>query len=267
MKRILSLILIILVSHFQIVNVAIAGDDGNLKLNDKKKNNGEVKDCFEKLNRGIFAFNEGLDKVLFKPLAKGYRTFPKPIRTGTSNVLNNIANVVTIPNNMLQGQIKDAGINSLRLIINTTLGIFGIFDVAGYYGIKKLEKEDYGQTLGHWGVNEGCYLVLPVLGPSTVRDTLGTVANFVGGDAWYNITVERDTQYFSEADYYASRIGSGVDFRAKNLEAFDSLEKSSMDLYASVKSLYLQDRQRKVKNLDETTETMNDDDWEELETQ
>lgn len=267
MKRFLSLILIILISQFQIVNFATAGEDGTLAMSDKKKSKAETKDCFESLNRGIFAFNQGLDKVIFKPLAKGYITLPKPIRSGASNVLSNISNVVTIPNNMLQGNIKNAGINSLRLIINTTLGIFGIFDVAEYYGIQKSEKEDYGQTLGHWGVDEGCYLVLPVLGPSTVRDTVGSLANFVGGDAWYNITVEKDTQYFSEADYYLSRIGDGVDFRAKNLEAFDSLEKNSLDLYASVKSLYLQDRERKIKNSDETTETMSDDDWEELDTQ
>ena len=267
MKRILSLILIVLISQFQIVSPVIAGSDGEVELSKSKKYQNEVKDCFEGLNRGIFAFNQGLDNIVFKPLAKGYRKLPQPVRSGTGNVLNNISNVVTIPNNVLQGQINEAGINSLRLIINTTLGIFGIFDVASYYGIQKLEKEDYGQTLGAMGVDEGCYLVLPVLGPSTVRDTVGSLANFIGGDAWYNITVANDTQYFSEEDYYLSRVTSGVDFRAKNLEAFNSLEKNSLDLYASVKSLYLQDRERKIKNLDETTETMVDDDWEEIDSQ
>jgi Surface lipoprotein len=116
-------------------------------------------------------------------------------------------------------------------------------------------------------MSEGCYFVLPVLGPTTVRDTLGSVVNVVGGDAWYNVTVMKDTQYFQESDYYVSRLLDGIDFRAKNLESFDSLEKNSIDLYASVRSLYLQDRQRKIKNLDETTETMSDDDWEELDTQ
>ena len=158
----------------------------------------------------------------------------------------------------------DASMNSLRLIINTTLGIAGIFDVASYYGIQKLEKEDYGQTLGTWGVGEGCYFILPVLGPTTVRDSIGSLANVVGGDAWYNMTVANDTQYFNEADYYLSRVVSGVDFRAKNLESFDSLENTSIDLYASIRSLYLQDRQRKIKNLDEKTDTMIDDDWEEI---
>ena len=91
--------------------------------------------------------------------------------------------------------------------------------------------------------------------------------NVIGGDAWYNITVANDTQYFSEADYYASRLLSGVDFRAKNLESFESLENSSVDLYASVRSLYLQDRYRKIRNIDKTTDTLSDDDWEELDTQ
>ena len=262
MKKLFSIVVLILFSQFQVLN-AIAGSDGQLEIS-SKKNSQDVKDCFESVNRGIFAFNQGLDKVIFKPLAKGYRKLPQPVRSGTSNALSNLGNLVTIPNNILQGQIKDASINSLRLIINSTLGIAGIFDVASYYGLQKLEKEDYGQTLGTWGVGEGCYFVLPVLGPTTVRDSIGSLANVTGGDAWYNVTVANDTQYFNEADYYLTRLLSGVDFRAKNLESLDSLENTSIDLYASIRSLYLQDRQRKIKNLDESTETMSDDDWDEI---
>ena len=262
MKKLFSIAVLILFSQFQVLN-AIAGSDGQLEIS-SKKNNQDVKDCFESVNRGIFAFNQGLDKVIFKPLAKGYRKLPQPVRSGTSNALSNLGNLVTIPNNILQGQIKDASINSLRLIINSTLGIVGIFDVASYYGLQKLEKEDYGQTLGTWDVGEGCYFVLPVLGPTTVRDSIGSLANATGGDAWYNVTVANDTRYFNEADYYLTRLLSGIDFRAKNLESLDSLENTSIDLYASIRSLYLQDRQRKIKNLDESTETMSDDDWNEI---
>ena len=262
MKKLLSIVILILFSQFQVLN-AIAGSDDQLEIS-SKKNSQDIKDCFESVNRGIFAFNQVLDKAVFKPLAKGYRKLPQPIRSGTSNVINNLGNVVTIPNNILQGQMKDASMNSLRLIINSTLGIAGIFDVASYYGIEKREKEDYGQTLGAWGVSEGCYFILPVLGPTTVRDSIGSLANVAGGDAWYNVTVANDTQYFNEADYYLSQLLSGVDFRAKNLESFDSLENTSIDLYASIRSLYLQDRQRKIKNLDVATETMIDDDWEEI---
>jgi len=265
MKKFLSILLFLIFSQIHTLNV-FADSDGQLDLT-KKKGNGEVSDCFEKVNRGVFAFNQGLDKIFFKPIAKGYRILPQPIRSGTSNVLNNLSSVVTIPNNILQGELKDAGINSIRFVINSTLGIVGIFDVASYYGIKKLDKEDYGQTLGAWGFSEGCYFVLPVLGPTTVRDSIGSIANFAGGDAWYNVTVANNTEHFEDADYYLSRLTTGVDFRAKNLEAFESLEKNSLDLYASVRSLYLQDRQRKIKNIDETTETMNDDDWEELDSQ
>ena len=264
MKRLFSIVILILFSQFQVMN-AVAGSDGETEISSNKSNNqAEVKDCFETINRGVFAFNQGLDKAVFKPLAKGYRKLPQPVRSGTSNVISNLGNVVTIPNNILQGQVKDAGMNSLRLIINSTLGIAGIFDVASYYGIEKRDKEDYGQTLGTWGVGEGCYFVLPVLGPSTVRDSIGSLVNVMGGDAWYNVTVANDTQYFNEADYYLSRVTSGVDFRAKNLESFDSLEKTSIDLYASIRSLYLQDRQRKIQNIDQATETMSDDDWEEI---
>ena len=263
MKKLFSIVIIILFSQFQVLN-AIAGSDGEVEMSSKKNNNQVVKDCFESVNRVTFAFNQGLDKIIFKPLAKGYRKLPQPIRSGTSNVINNLGNVVTIPNNILQGQMKDASVNSLRFIINSTLGIAGIFDVASYYGLEKRDKEDYGQTLGTWGVGEGCYFILPVLGPTTVRDSIGSLANVAGGDAWYNVTVANDTQYFNEADYYLSQLLSGVDFRAKNLESFDSLENTSIDLYASIRSLYLQDRQRKIKNLDVATETMIDDDWEEI---
>ncbi len=267
MKKI-SAILITLIFSQSLMLKVLAGSDGNLEIKNKKTGQSvEVKDCFETVNRGIFAFNQGLDKIFFKPIAKGYRYLPKPIRSGTGNALNNLSNVVTIPNNILQGQIKNAGINTLRFTLNSTLGIAGIFDVASYYGLNKLDKEDYGQTLGTWGVKEGCYFVLPVLGPTTVRDSLGSMINFSGGDAWYNVTISNDTRYFENSDYYYSRLTSGIDFRAKNIEAFNSLEKNSLDLYASVRSLYLQDRNRKIKNLDETTETMNDDDWEEIDTQ
>ena len=170
MKKLASLIIILTFTILS--NYSIAGDDGNIKLSERKNGYVEVKDCFEKVNRGIFGFNQVLDKIIFKPLAKGYRMFPQPIRSGTSNVLNNLSNVVTIPNNILQGQIKDAGINSARLVINSTVGIAGIFDVASYYGLQKRDKEDYGQTFGVWGAGPGCYFVLPVLGPTTVRDSL-----------------------------------------------------------------------------------------------
>ncbi len=244
---------------------ANADTDGENTLSSKNQPEA-VKDCFEKVNRGIFAFNQALDKVIFEPVAKGYRYIPSPIRTGSSNALTNLSNLITVPNNLLQGDIKNAGINTVRFVVNSTVGILGIFDPAAALGFNKQEKEDYGQTLGRWGMGPGCYLVLPVLGPSTVRDAAGTVTNFIGGDPWFNVTVANDTQYFNEADYYGTRITGGIDFRAKNIDSFDSLEENSIDFYASIRSLYLQDRQQKILNSEKVTDTMDDSDWEEIET-
>ena len=144
-------------------------------------------------------------------------------------------------------------------------GVFGIFDAASQMGfVKDYQKEDYGQTLGSWGVGEGCYLVLPIFGPSTVRDLTGSLTSAIGGDPWYNITVRKDTQYFENADYYYSRAASGVDFRAKNYDSVENLEKNSLDFYASVKSLYLQDRQQKILNSKKIVNTQDDSDWEEI---
>ena len=242
---------------------ANAGSSGDLSLS--KNENGTVKDCFEGLNRGVFAFNKALDNVLFEPIAKGYRFLPSPLRSGASNALGNLSNVVTIPNNILQGEIKKAGNNTARFAINTTIGILGLFDPATKLGFEKLDKEDYGQTLATWGVGEGCYIVLPVLGPSTARDTVASITTFIGGDAWYNVTVKNDTAHFTDFDYYASRGLSAVDFRAKNKDSFENIEKNSMDFYASVKSLYLQDRQKKILNSETITPALDDSDWEEIE--
>ena len=254
---------IILITTLALTVNSYAGSDGELLL--KKNDPSNVKDCFEGLNRATFAFNQGLDGIVFEPVAKAYRILPSPVRTGISNSLNNLSNLVTIPNNILQGDFKEAGVNSGRFVLNTTVGFLGIFDVAEQMGFSEYEKEDYGQSLGTAGVGPGCYLVLPVLGPSTIRDTAGSVFNLMGGDPWYNVSVKNDTQYFNEKDYYVSRGTAGVDFRAKNIESFDNLEENAMDFYASVKSLYLQDRKQKILNSKGVIDTMDDSDWEEIE--
>ncbi len=257
--------IIVAISTILLMSNANAGSDGNLIL--QKNQPKEVTDCFENLNRATFAFNQALDGVIFEPIAKAYRVLPPPIKSGVSNSLLNLSNLVTIPNNILQGEIQKAGINSGRFLINTTIGILGFIDVAQHLGFPDYEKEDYGQTLATMGIGPGCYLVLPVLGPSTIRDTTASIANFIGGDVWYNVTVNNDTQYFSDFDYYASRTTSGVDFRAKNFDSIENLEKNSLDFYASVKSLYLQDRQQKILNTNKIVETQDNSDWEEIETQ
>jgi len=250
---------------------AFAASDGDLELSKKDKDKDKVnktgKDCFEPLNRATFSLNQGLDKIILKPIAKGYRTLPLPIRTSTGNVLDNLSNLITIPNNVLQGELGKAGINTGRLIVNSTIGILGIFDVAESLGFPEYEREDYGQTLGRWGVGPGCYLVLPVLGPTTIRDTAGSFINVMGGDPYYNASVNGNNEYLSDKVYRISRVIGAIDFRAKNIESLDNLEKNSVDFYASVRSVYLQDRENKIKNIQRgSVEVIYKDEegWEEL---
>ena len=254
---------IIIITTIALVTNVNAASDGELLL--KKNEPAEVKDCFEKLNRATFAFNNALDGIIFKPVASVYKVLPSPVRTGVSNSLDNLSSLVTIPNNVLQGDFSKAGVNTGRFLINTTIGLLGLIDVATYLGLEEYEKEDYGQSLAKHGVGPGCYIVLPVLGPSTARDTVATTLNFLGGDPWYNVTVKNDTQYVSHEDYYTSKVTGGVDFRAKNYNSIENLKKNSVDFYASVKSLYLQDRQQKILNSKKIISTQDDSDWEEIE--
>jgi phospholipid-binding lipoprotein MlaA len=243
---------------------AFAGSDGELDLTKKTK---PIKDCFEPLNRATFALNQGLDEAIFEPLAKGYRKLPDPVQKGTRNAVTNLSNLITIPNNVLQGDVRMALINTGRLVVNTTLGLLGTIDVANKMGFPKYEKEDYGQTLGVWGIGPGCYLVLPVLGPSNIRDTAGSFVNVFGGDPWYNASVHGNNEFLSEDIFIISKALSGVDFRANNIESLENLEKNSIDFYASVKSLYLQDRQQKILNTKKIVDTQDDSDWDEIENQ
>ena len=210
----------------------------------------DTKDCFEKINRGVFSFNQGLDRAIFKPVAKGYSYLPNTIQEGVRNVTSNVSHTVTIPNHFMQGNFKNFYNDSGRFLINTTLGILGIFDPAEKLGFKKLDPEDYGQTLGFWGVGNGCYLMLPVFGPTTIRDAAGKVANTLL-DPFYLTTVGDQTvldNNFGDSTYYVERGFDNVDFRAKNLKNFESLEKNSVDLYSTVRSLYLQKRENLISN-------------------
>ena len=168
---------IILITTLTLVSNVSASSDGELLL--KKNDPSEIKDCWEGFNRASFSLNQGLDKIIFKPVASVYRTLPSPVRTGVSNSLNNLSNVVTIPNNILQGNFSKAGVNTGRFLINTTIGVLGLMDVAQKMGLSEYEREDYGQTLAVGGVGPGCYLVLPVLGPKTARDTIASAVGFI----------------------------------------------------------------------------------------
>ena len=208
-----------------------------------------AEECFERTSRAIFKFNMALDDIVLEPLAKGYNKLPSPIKTGTGNFTSNIGTLLSIPNNILQGNFKQLGHSVGSFAINTTVGILGFLNPAERIGLKP-NKEDVGQTLGSYGIGPGCYLVLPVFGPSTARDSVGLLADtFL--DPFAHVTI-REKELFKSSgnalDYYSVKGLSAVNFRADNDKNFESLEKNSIDLYSSLKSIYLQDRENKIKN-------------------
>ena len=216
-----------------------------------------AEECFEKTSRAIFKFNMAVDDVILEPIAKGYNKLPDPLKKGTNNFTSNIGTLLSIPNNILQGNLKQLGHSVGSFAINSTVGVFGLLNPAEKIGLKP-NKEDVGQTLGSYGIGPGCYFVLPILGPTTTRDSIGLLADtFV--DPFAHVTL-RENELLSTSgntlDYYSVKATSTIDFRAKNETNFESLEKNSIDLYSSFKSIYLQDRENKIKNsIDE------EDDW------
>ena len=216
------------------------------------------KECFEKVSRGVFKFNQGFDNVVLEPVARVYNKLPEPVRKGTGNFTSNIATLLSIPNHLLQGELRLASHATGSFLINTTIGVLGIGNPAGLIGLEN-QKEDLGQTLGSYGVKGGCYFVLPILGPTTVRDTVGLIVDTTYLDPFAKITWhEKEIKNISgsQIDYVGVKTASAVDFRGDNMTNFDSLEKNSIDLYAATKSLYLQNRKNKINNSSES-----EDDW------
>ena len=217
------------------------------------------KDCFEGLSRNIFKFNQFFDKTVLRPIASGYNKLPNPIKKGTGNFTSNIATLLTIPNHILQGNFKSASDSSATFLINSTIGVLGFANPAAKMGFEN-QQEDVGQTLGAYGIKGGCYFVLPILGPTTVRDTFGMVADtFI--DPFSHVTI-RENELLnisgSDTDYFSVKGITAIDFRGDNMKNLDSLEKNSIDMYAAFKSLYLQSREKKISN---TFSSEDDDDW------
>ena len=221
------------------------------------QNANSTEECFEGTSRAIFKFNMALDDAIIEPLAKGYSKLPSPIKSGASNFTSNIGVLLSIPNNILQGNFQQLGHSVASFALNTSVGIFGIFNPAEKIGLNP-HKEDVGQTLGAYGIGSGCYFVLPIFGPTTVRDSIGLLADTYI-DPFAHVTI-REKELLSSSgnalDYYSVKATSVIDFRADNDKNFESLEKNSLDLYSSMKSIYLQDRENKIKNSIES-----DDEW------
>ena len=198
-----------------------------------------------------------LDDIILEPIAKGYNKLPSALRKGTSNFTSNIGTLLSIPNNILQGDFVQLGHSVGSFALNTTVGILGFLNPAERIGLKP-HKEDVGQTLGSYGIGPGCYFVLPIFGPTTARDSIGLIADtFI--DPFAQITIHENELLSTSGnslDYYTVKGTTVVDFRADNDKNFENLEKNSIDLYSSLKSIYLQDRENKIRNSIE-----NEDEW------
>lgn len=198
---------------------------------------GNPKDPIEGYNRAMFSFNEGVDKAILKPVAKGYdAVLPDPVRTGVTNFFGNIADLLIGVNNVLQGKVSQGGSDLGRVAVNTTVGVLGVFDVASRMGLEKHE-EDFGQTFGRWGMNSGAYVVLPLLGSRTVRDTGGLVLDMATDPVVYidNVSVRNSL--------VALRV---VNDRANLLPAEKVVEEAALDKYAYIRDAYLQRRRSLV---------------------
>lgn len=195
------------------------------------------KDPFESYNRAMFAFNDNVDKYLFKPVAETYdEIMPEPVKTGVSNFFSNIGDIFVIINDLLQFKFEQALHDLSRFIFNTTIGLYGIFDVATPMGLEK-HHEDFGQTLATWGVGEGPYIVLPFLGSSTIRDTAGLIVDS-SYDPIYDI---KDTE--GRVATVGLRL---IDIRYRLLKASRIVDQAALDRYSFVRDAYLQFRKNQV---------------------
>lgn len=198
---------------------------------------GNPKDPIEGFNRAMYSVHDGIDTVIMKPVATGYdAVLPSPVRTGVTNFFSNIGDVMISVNNLLQGKVNDAISDFGRVAINTTVGIFGILDIATDAGIPK-HDEDFGQTFGRWGVNEGAYVFIPVLGPRTARDTVG-----VAVDLWAD-PLNQINDVAVRNSLWALRA---VDTRANLLPADKVIEEAALDKYSYIRDAYLQNRRNLV---------------------
>ena len=209
----------------------------------------EIYDPLEGINRAVFGFNNVADKIILEPAAKGYKKLPNPVQSGIGNFLKNLKLPLVAVNQLLQGQGKNAAESTGRFLLNSTIGVFGLVDVADDFGLEQKE-EDFGQTLATWGFGDGFYIVLPLFGPSNVRDTTGMIM----------------TMMTDPVNAYASNQGeawviplrtaaNAVDQRSKIIDEVNALRDNSVDYYAAVRSSYYQNRKAAILNIDDNTQT------------
>lgn len=208
------------------------------------------KDPFESFNRGMYQFNDTLDKAVVKPAAKGYHAvMPPPGRMMVSNFFSNLGDVIVTVNDLLQLKIVQAISDSGRLVVNSTVGLFGLVDVASHVGLEK-HNEDFGQTLGYWGVGSGPYLVLPLFGPSSIRDGVGLFADSSAGALRRIDPVEARNQLY---------VTDLLDHRASLLDKEEILDEAVIDRYSFIRDGYMQRRRSLIYDGDPPREKFDDE--------
>ncbi|PPR44212.1 MAG: putative phospholipid-binding lipoprotein MlaA [Alphaproteobacteria bacterium MarineAlpha5_Bin11] len=248
---ILSKIIFTILLFITILGPAKADDNGIESIEnessdyEKSMYNEEIYDPFEPVNRVIFKFNNVADKIVLEPVSKGYRKLPAPVQTGVGNFFNNLKLPLVIFNQFLQGQFGNAAGSAGRLVINSTVGLGGLVDVAEKFGLEQ-QEEDFGQTLATWGVGDGPYLVLPIFGPSNLRDAAGLVVS----SATDPVNVYLADQGEGEWIVYRT-TGNAVNQRARIIDEVNTLRENSVDYYSAVKSAYHQNRYAAIRDRDD----------------
>ena len=205
----------------------------------------EIYDPLEGVNRAIFSFNNVADKIVLEPVAKGYKKLPSPIQSGVGNFINNLKLPLAALNQLLQGQGKNAAESTGRFLVNSTIGVFGLIDVAENIGLDQKE-EDFGQTLATWGVGDGFYIVLPLFGPSNLRDTTGMVITMM--------TDPINAYAVTQGEAWAIPVrtaANAIDQRSQIIDEVNALRDNSVDYYAAVRSSYYQNRKAAIMNTDD----------------
>ena len=221
--------------------MAVDDDFGDLFPGDDEFEIEEDYDPLETLNRFLFAFNEALDFFILRPVAEIYRFWlPQAVQDSVQNFTRNLNAPVIFLNQLWQGQDEEASDTIARFFINTTIGLAGLFDPAGHWGLEYREA-DFGQTLGYYGAGPGPYIVLPLFGPSSVRDGIGLAVDSLVLDPWPHVLDAADVDKKQEL-LLARLVLEGVDKRSRNIETVDDLRRDSVDFYARIRSLYLQHR-------------------------
>ena len=242
-----SIFLAFIILLFSLNVFASASDDVKTDSDDFETTvyEDEVYDPFEGVNRAIFSFNNSADKVVLEPIAKGYKKLPPPIQSGVGNFINNLKLPLATVNQLLQGQGKNSMESTGRFLVNSTIGIFGLIDVADDIGLNQKE-EDFGQTLATWGVGDGFYIVLPLFGPSNLRDTTGMVMTMM--------TDPINAYAASQGEAWAIPMrtaANAIDQRSQIIDEVNALRNNSVDYYAAVRSSYYQNRKAAIMNTDD----------------